>query len=152
MTTCTAQGALKRFGRTAWRFQKTFHTPLQNLELYVSTILSGEPRLEQGCVTVDQIVFDPKHLEALLSSHKLSSELVRESSICASGLEETQRLLIASFSDWVDFWFVPQPKSFAIYADHDEYTTFYASTKSNLARVVSPLLGKGFKEVPDFAR
>ena len=67
-------------------------------------------------------------------------------------MEETHRLLIASFSDWVDFWFVPQPKSFAIYADHDEYTTFYASTKSNLARVVTPLLENGFKEVPGFER
>ena len=152
MTTSTAQGALKKFGRTAWGFQKTFGTPLQNLEAYVSTMLSRQPRLEQGCVTVAQIVFDPKHLVALLSAHGLSTEVVRESSIVATGMEETHRLLIASFSDWVDFWFVPQPKSFAIYADHDEYTTFYASTKSNLARVVTPLLENGFKEVSGFER
>jgi hypothetical protein len=34
-----------------------------------------------------------------------------------------------------------------IYADHDEYTTFYASTKSNLNRIVAALSTDGFEQV-----
>jgi hypothetical protein len=30
-----------------------------------------------------------------------------------------------------------------IYADHDEYTTFYANTRSNLNRVVEALVAQG---------
>jgi hypothetical protein len=61
-------------------------------------------------------------------------------------------LLLAVFSDWVDFIFVPEPKSFGIYADHDEFTTFFAHTRSNLNRVVKPLAEGGFKMIPDYER
>ena len=55
-------------------------------------------------------------------------------------------------SDWVDFVFIPEPKPFVIYADHDEYITFYANTKSNLNRVADALLAQGFKSVQNFER
>jgi hypothetical protein len=47
--------------------------------------------------------------------------------------------LIAVLSDCVDFLFIPTPTSFVIYADHDEYITFYAHTRSNLNQVANPL-------------
>ena len=72
-------------------------------------------------------------------------------SFTATGQEEVRLLLHAIFSDWVDFIFVPEPKSFAIYADHDEYTTFFAHTRSNLNRVVNAL-SDGFKTVPEYER
>lgn len=61
-------------------------------------------------------------------------------------------LLEAALGDWVNFTFVPKPKPFVIYADHDEYTTFYANTKSNLNGVVQALSGAGFEKVPDYQR
>ncbi|HUA66595.1 MAG TPA: hypothetical protein VME24_12155, partial [Alphaproteobacteria bacterium] len=60
--------------------------------------------------------------------------------------------LVATFSDWVDFFFVPAPKPFVIYADHDEYATFFANTKSKLNSVVEPLLKSGFKQVLNYQR
>ena len=36
-------------------------------------------------------------------------------------------------------------------ADHDEYTTFFANSKSNLDGVIEPLLKQGFKPV-DYER
>jgi hypothetical protein len=61
-------------------------------------------------------------------------------------------LLEAALSDWIDFIFVPTPKPFVIYADHDEFTTFYANTKSNLNPVVEALSARGFKRVQDYER
>jgi hypothetical protein len=68
------------------------------------------------------------------------------------GREEVEELLIAALGDWVDFLFVPSPKPFVIYADHDEFITFYANTKSNLNRVGTALLARGFKVVEDYTR
>lgn len=61
-------------------------------------------------------------------------------------------MLEAALGDWVDFVFVPVPKPFVIYADHDEYTTFYANTKSNLNRVAQALIAAGFEKVLDYER
>jgi len=72
--------------------------------------------------------------------------------VTAVGQREIEELLNAALSDWVDFIFVPAPKPFVIYADHDEYTTFYANTGSNLNRVAEPLLTQGFEEVSEYQR
>jgi hypothetical protein len=47
--------------------------------------------------------------------------------------------------------FIPDPTPFSLYADHDEYTTFFAHSKSNLTRVVDALTQGGFAAV-DFHR
>ena len=70
----------------------------------------------------------------------------------AVGRQEIEELLHATLSDWVDFLFVPAPKTFVIYADHDEYTTFYANSRSNLNRVTESLLTQGFEEVSGYQR
>jgi len=146
------QGSLKRFRRTPWRFQQTFHTPLENLRPFVATIVSALEPLNGGCVTLDQVVFEPKHLIALLNKNSLPAEYGQDWSLTAEGEDETKALLEAALGDWVDFIFVPTPKPFVIYADHDEYSTFYANTKSNLNRVVLALSMNGFEKVPDYTR
>jgi hypothetical protein len=145
-------GTIKRFGRTPWRFQTTFGTPLDNLDLFVSTIFSADPRIEEGCVTIDQVVFEPKQLMELLSSNSLPVNYGHDWSYTVTGKQQLHELLKASLAGWVDFLFIPTPKPFVIYADHDEYTTFYANTKSNLNRVADVLLEKGFKQIPDYQR
>ena len=45
----------------------------------------------------------------------------------------------------MDFWFIPTPEAFVIYADHDEYTTFFANSNANLNGVVEPLLKQSSK-------
>jgi hypothetical protein len=147
-----APGNLKRFRRTAWRFQRTFKTPLKNLAPFVATIITASEPLQSSQVILEQIVFEPQNLAALLSRYSVATELRDSLAITAIDKEESQALLQAVLSDWVDFVFVPSPKPFAIYADHDEYTTFFANTRSNLNRVVTPLAEKGFETMTDYTR
>jgi hypothetical protein len=76
----------------------------------------------------------------------------REWTITARDTGEVEELLEAALSDWLHFLFVPTPKPFVIYADPDEFITFYANKKSNLSGVVEALSAKGFKVVSDFER
>ena len=145
-------GALKKFRRTPWKFQQTFHTPLKNLQAFVLTIITSGKPLKSGCLTLEQVVFDPEHLIALLTSYEVPARYERGVSLTASGQGEIEALLCAALSDSTDFIFVPEPKSFAIYADHDEYTTFYSHTRSNLNHVTQTLLSKGFQEVQGYER
>jgi hypothetical protein len=139
MTLTQVPGSLKRFRKTPWRFQKTFQTPLKDLHRFAAAILSSHDPASTGCVTIDQAVFEPKHFIALLAEHSLPAQYGRDWSVTAKGRQEIAELLEATLSDWIDFIFVPTPKPFVIYADHDEYTTFYANTKSGLNAVVEPL-------------
>lgn len=152
MTLTHIQGSLKRFRRTPWRFQQTFRTPLQNLPAFVATIVSAHGSLQAASVTIDEVVFEPKHLMSLPRCHPLPFQLDRDWCINATGPQETSELLQAALGDWVDFAFVPTPKPFVIYADHDEFTTFYANTRSNLNGIVDALSGAGFEPVPQFER
>lgn len=143
-------GAIKKFRRTSWRFQTTFHTPLKDLENFVAAILSADDSVEQGVAVIDQIVFEPENLKAIFTSQTQAPS--HNCSIEAGSRPDVHRLLCAMFSGWVDFAFIPSPKPFVIYADHDEFTTFYANTKSNLNQVVSVLSEKGFQQVPNWQR
>jgi len=117
------------------------------LEPFVATITSARDQIQGGTVTIDSVVFEPENLNALLTSRSLPPSLQRESSIEVAGHQEAGALLQAALSDSVDFWFIPTPKPFVIYADHDEYTTFFANSKSNLNSVTEPLLRQGFQKV-----
>lgn len=65
---------------------------------------------------------------------------------------ELHALRVAAFDDWLDFAFVPSPKPFVIYADHDEYAAFYGNTKTNLNKVAMALTARGFTTVKDYVR
>lgn len=152
MNISEAPGALKKFRRTAWECQQTFLTPKNDLRSFVAAIVSANEKTKSGCVTIEQAVFEPTNLLNLLGGHSMPPRYARGVSLTAVGQQEIETLLHAIFSDWIDFIFVPDPKSFAIYADHDEYATFFAHTRSNLNQVVKALVDKGFKAVPDYER
>ncbi|HWY57306.1 MAG TPA: hypothetical protein VNZ03_22770 [Terriglobales bacterium] len=61
-------------------------------------------------------------------------------------------MLQAALGDWVDFVFVPSPEVFVIYADHDEYTTFYSQDGATLKNVASGLEESGLEAVLDYTR
>jgi hypothetical protein len=152
MTLSENPGALKKFRRTAWKFLQTFQTPLKNLPAFMSTIVRAREPWKTGCLTIERAVFEPRHLIALLAKNSIPARYERGVSLTAAGQEEIEALLCAVLGDWIDFIFVRDPKSFAIYADHDEYTTFYARTRSNLNRVTETLMHEGFQTVPDYER
>jgi hypothetical protein len=145
-------GALKRFRKSSWKFQQTFQTPLKNLQSFVTMIVSAAQPLKGGSLTVEQIVFEPKYLNGLLTSYSISPKYEYGLSLIAADREEAEALLLAAFSDSIDFVLIPDPKPFVIYADHDEYTTFYAQTRSNLNRVINALQDQGFESVFGYER
>jgi hypothetical protein len=146
-------GTLAKFSRKAWKFQRTIRTPLTNLEPFVAEIISALMPIEKGIIAIDGYVFEPKNLRKLLSAYPQSMNLTHGWSIESITTQSIRELLLATFKDWIDFAFIPAPQQpFVIYADHDEYTTFYAMTKSNLNQVVHSLLARGFTQVKDFER
>src|SRR5436309_3137364 len=120
MTLSETPGSAKRLRRTPWRFQQTFRTPLKSLQPFVATITPAHEPFGAAYITIDEVVFEPKHLLDLLAKNSLPARYGRDVTFVASGNEEVQALLQAALSDWIDFIFVPTPKPFAIYADHDE--------------------------------
>jgi hypothetical protein len=144
--------ALKKFRRAAWKFQQTYETPLKDLKRFVTTIGQAAGPWRSATITLELAVFDPTHLINLLNANSIPPRYQRGVSITATGQTESEALLEAALGDWLDFIFVPEPKSFAIYADHDEFTTFFAQTRSNLNRLVQSLSGQGFKVESEYQR
>lgn len=144
--------ALKQFRRNPWPFQATFQTPLKDLERFVSTFIAVHQPIEGGSVTIDSYVFEPKTLNAFLAEQLISQQITHAVSLEAESQQEVEVLLRATLADWIDFLFIPSPRRFAIYTDHDEYTTFYANTKGNVSKIVGALRENGFREVDGYER
>jgi hypothetical protein len=142
---------IQRFRDDPWLFQRTFKTPLKRLDTFVATFLATFS-LEKGTLSTDEVVFEPKDLLLLLARNSVPVEDCYHLTIRADGEQEIADLLRAALGDWVDFVFVPSPEIVAIYADHDEYTTFYARDDAVLKSVTSNLAAAGFESVPDYTR
>ncbi len=145
-------GITKKFRTKTWKFQQTFRTPLKDLDRFTNAILSSMHEIRGARLAIYTSVFDPKELHGLLRASALPTDLPRDRVIHAAGREEFTSLLRATLAGWVDFAFIPDPKTFCIYADHDEDITFFAATRGNLNRAVKPLREQGFKVVEDYIR
>jgi hypothetical protein len=142
---------IKRFRAIPWLFQQTFMTPLRDLNRFVAIFLAPFS-LERGALSTDEVVFEPKNLLRLLASNSSSAENCYDLKIQATGQMEIADLLQAALGDWVDFVFVPSPEVIAIYADHDEYTTFYAQDDATWKILSSRLETASFKAVAGYKR
>ncbi len=145
-------GALKKFRRTPWRHQQTIGRPVvDELQRFVSKIVRTENRqIEQAALTLDNGVFGIERIAGLVRAPKES--LGHESTILAETGDEAEALLLAAFMDGPDFILVPKPRPFVIYADHDDWITFYANTTSHLNGIIRPLVDAGFRLVEDWRR
>lgn len=147
---------IEQFRKKPFGHQRTFKTPLKDLPRFVATFLSPF-KLQSGVATIGLVVFEPKNLLALLARHSLSPESVPAKyfmhvTIAATAQEEVAPLLEAALGDRVDFTFVPSPLRFAIFADHDEYTTFFSNQEVDLSVLASTLLDNGFTEISGYTR
>ena len=142
---------IQRFRARPWAFQQTFKTPLQDLSRFVSTFLASF-ELERGALSTDEVVFEPKELLHLLADNSVCVQDQYRLTIEARGKQAIADLLQAASGDWVGFVFVPSPEVIAIYADHDEYTTFYAREQTILKNLTSSLRTSGFDAVLDYSR
>jgi hypothetical protein len=151
VTVSDTPGLIKHFYRVPWRFQETFVVPQKDLAGFVSTIFSTHEKLQSGRLIIDRFVFEPENLLAMLARYSLGPT-DGAWSVEATGSAEVAKLLQAALTDSIDFAFVPTPKPFVIYVDHDEYATFYANTKSNLNIAVQALVKAGYKKVLGYER
>lgn len=109
---------------------------------FVAEIL--RPNLvEEGIVTIESTASAPRNLAALLELHSLVVPTGPSQSLKAANSAEVSDLLEAALADPIDFWFVPSPKAFALYADNNEYVTFFANKKAALAAVVDGFAALG---------
>lgn len=143
--------SIARFRCSPWEFQQTFRTPLKELERFVGTLLSGF-ELKTGSISTHEVVFEPDHILNLFARHLIQIENHWSWTVLAAGPNDIQDLLATTLSDWIDFFFVPDPESFAIYADHDEYCTFYAKDRKTIGQIKSSLIAAGFPAVDDYIR
>lgn len=144
--------SLSRLRRTAkTQLQQTFTTPSDQLPAFVKGILIGGP-VNAASLVVKAVIFEPKHLHALLTSHGLPLEYGGDLSVRADGSEESEALLTAALGDAVDFFYAPEPRRFVLYADHDDCTTVFASRKGHVAKIAAALRAQGFKEMDGFVR
>ena len=131
--------------------QRTFQTTQNALPRFVDLLLAGKPEIATASLTIEQVVFKPEHLEKLLAKHQLPLQY-RDRAIVAEGGQQSADLLVAALSDSVDFYFVPEPKRFILYADHDEYTTLFAARKGKLSAIADSLITAGFNEEANYRR
>jgi hypothetical protein len=113
-------------------------TPLRNLNWFVAQILAALGQVDSAGLLARPVLSD-SHLQALRIKNHVREPLGQLPFHIADGNNETQELLVAAFSGCIDFTFFPLPKPFVVSADHDDYTSFFAMSKSNLNRVVGRL-------------
>jgi hypothetical protein len=144
--------ALVEFRGVSRPFQQTFVTPLKSLPSFVAAIVAANQEMKLGCVTIEKVVFEPTSLNELLARYSMPERVGFGTAITGTGQQEVEVLLEAVFSEWIDFIFVPGPESFVIYADHDEYTTFFTRARGDLDRLTEALHVQGTKIVSDYQR
>jgi hypothetical protein len=150
MNVTLTPGALKKFRRSPWRFQQTVELPaLGDRDRFVSTIIAAVDGLASATLTIDEVVFNTERMTDLC---RAAVTLKHDTAITALSAAELSALLMAAFWDGPDFICIPTPKPFVFYADHDNWITFYANTKSNHNRIIEPMTSNGYKIVPDWRR
>jgi hypothetical protein len=148
-------GELKRFRKVSWSFQSTFETPLKNLDPFVSTIIDALEPVQAARITLSQVVFEPENVNEFLQGHGLAlpkDKSLENWTLEAKGSKDIRAMLQAVLSDSIDFTFVPMPKPFVIFADHDEFTTFLAMRRSNLNRIIAPLTALKMAPIAGYTR
>jgi hypothetical protein len=156
LTLSRSSGEVFQFWQTAPPHVRSFRTPLKDLPRFVATLLSPF-QVEEAIVVIDQIVFEPKTLIEYCQSRGLEIDNVcgyslTNSRLVATGQSDVTDLLVAALADWVDFLFVPSPGGFTLFADHDEYTTAYASQDATLKLITLTLGNAGFESVANYTR
>jgi hypothetical protein len=68
MTLSETSASSSKFRKAPPEFQQTFVTSTQDFKRFVATIVSAG-QLQAGCLTIEQVVFEPTHLIALLNRY-----------------------------------------------------------------------------------
>jgi hypothetical protein len=147
----TMPPSIQQFRANAWPYQKSIVTPTKELTVFLEFLLLRLP-VEGGSLATDLVVFELRHVLALLDARGIPLRNKWEFFAEAQGQEDVSALLQATLRDGPDFLFVPSPARFAIYADHDEYLTLFLPTAQALDHLIHQLEAAAFTFVPDYFR
>src|SRR3954447_21221945 len=104
-------GTIKKFGRTAWRYQRTYQMPAgKNVARFASAIIEALDEARGGNLTIDNLVFEPENLRTLIDTNDAHFE--HDVTIEVEGRDALIQVLEAAMKDIGDFLFVPRPKRF----------------------------------------
>jgi hypothetical protein len=143
---------VKKARRGAGRFQRTFVIQADTRISFASLLLEQAPGLQSGWFFVENVIFLPANTERLLAEHGLVLPSLREVTFTAADASEARSLLAAALRDGLEFYFLPRPSRFLIYADHHEFVTVFMSRKGVLSQLSKRLCDAGVDELPDFVR
>jgi hypothetical protein len=133
------------------QYECTLKTPHKDLARFVSTVLAPF-EFHQVSVSTYEIVFEPKSTLKLLSDSLLSLEDKWRFNLEAERRDDIAHLLEALLSDWIDFAFVLSPPAFSIFADHDEYITFYSIDERTIGQIAINLHTNGYQLIENYKR
>ena len=137
-------GATKKLRQKAGGAQVTFSVNRQGASAFSTALLSGNPPCGRAALVVEETSGALYHVGPLIAHPPLAS-LPRDTTITAMGREAAEALLAAALSDYVDFWFVPEPGGFVVHADDDECATVFAHRQGPVSRAGERLAGAGFR-------
>ena len=132
--------------------QITFQTPLKELNNFVSSIRQFGFESYIGTAYIEQYVIEPKTTNSILMEFSKEAVVTSNTCIKTESSSETDQVLAALLSDWIDFIFLFDDSKFGIYADHDEYCTFYSRKSMELSNLKIHMSSSGFKHVPGYER
>ena len=140
-----------RLREAPFPFQTTYITPLKELPEFVGTMLT-QFGVDEGDVWIELIVFEPRELIWYLRGRGFvcDERQLNRAVLQAENKPEMAELLECVLGQWTDFAFIPSPKEFVMYADHDEYTTIFARSAESLSALQTRMENKGFKAVTDW--
>lgn len=137
-------GATKKLRKKAGGAQMTFAVNRQGALAFSTALLSGDPSCERAALVVEETSGPLYHVGPLIAHPPLES-IPRDTTISATGHEAAGALLAAALSDYVDFWFVPEPGGFVVQADDDECATVFAHRQGPVSRAGERLAAAGFR-------
>ena len=139
--------------RRSWKRQTTCHTPLSRLPWFTAALVGQLLPFDRALLVVDAVVFDdPPELVAI---RKAAGErrplLVVPGHLFEDDAKGFRAALEVTLSGWVDFRVLFSPTSHALWADHDEYTTFFSKSPGKVADVRRMMEAGGVK-LPEYER
>jgi hypothetical protein len=137
--------------RREWKHQTTCVTPLKRLPWYSAALVDQLRPFDHALLIIDQVVFDvPPELDALrLAAGEQRPVHEAPGHAFENDSEGFRAALEAALSGWIDLRALFSPSANALWADHDEYTTFFSESSGKIADV-RRVLSEGHVELVEY--
>jgi hypothetical protein len=140
--------------RRDWKKQVTCVTPLNRLAWFSNTLVEHLMPFQSALLVIDQVVFKvPPALAAIrLGAGETRSILEAPGHLFEDEPELFRAALEAALSDWIDLRVNLLPPRYALWADHDEYTTVFSQSPGQIADLKRALARAKIEIVDSYER